>query len=957
MSIFDLRQLPDNTDFNADICIVGAGPAGLTVALQFADTTTRVCVVESGGLEHDEFVEGSSEFQNVGLARTAPDLVRRRGLGGTSTIWTGRCGVFDAIDFQRRPWSRFSGWPIQYGDISPFFDRAGQLLGLGPAVYDDRSWEVLRPYPLEPAWDPQMLLPIVWQFSRDRSGGERTERSPAAGVDHLRALHDANAPPAVNFGSAALPILKKSKNIQILLHAHVTAVETTGNTSSARGVTVAALNGKKASVKAPLIVLACGGIDNARLLLASQSVDPRGLGNAHDMVGRFLTDHPLFEVASYDGNGSRLLRRQFGHRWFDRGSDRYVYQRGMRLSPHLQRREGLLNCAVHVLEYGGQLAPISLAGRALRGLKQADRKSLAADALGALARPDALAFGAYERYVLRRPSLQNPLRVGFNCVVEQQLDPESRVMLSQERDALGMSKAKIDWRASDLEFETVKRMTEVVASEMSRLRYAMPAVADWLKEGPSAFRSRVRDFAHPMCSTRMSADPANGVVDANCEVHGVSGLFVSGSSIFGTAGYMNPTLMVVSLSLRLADHLKTSLKGSMDAAPNIRISTPSVERRARVGIVGAGNRIRQIYLPILSALEHEFDVLGFTSRSRDKSQAFADETGFKFFDSPAALVGGKPDFLLVAVSGDAIEATVPALVDFGVPLLLETPFCWNVRSGRKTLKRIARSQLCIGVAEQTPFLPMEQLKRQLIDLGLLGPIVAAKNDFAVYDYHGVAALRAYLGQDRKAVRVNAIQADLPSPLSAPNDSSSSHGPERWMQGSITYDDGALLLHGYSSQYFDSPLRAPRALRVYGAAGSIVDDTLTCQSAGGGVEVQRVRREHSGGKLTALAVETPLGPVRWKNPFETVNLSDEQIAVATLLRGMRLAVHFSGIPLYTAANALQDMECLEAMRRSASRSGAPVSLPLKPLYQAIRTVPNSLIRKGRATAARAVSRRS
>ena len=195
VSFHDLRQLADNSEFSADICIIGAGPAGLSIALQFQDTSARVCVVESGGLERHENIEALNEFENVGLFRTMPDLARCRGLGGTSNLWTGRCGVFDAIDYQPRPWLPFSGWPIQYDDVSPFFDRAGQLLGLGPALYDHRAREVLRQHTADAPWDPQRLLPVVWQFSR--GDGEQVAPPSTPGevnsADHLRALQHAGA--------------------------------------------------------------------------------------------------------------------------------------------------------------------------------------------------------------------------------------------------------------------------------------------------------------------------------------------------------------------------------------------------------------------------------------------------------------------------------------------------------------------------------------------------------------------------------------------------------------------------------------------------------------------------------------------------------------------------------------------------------------------------------------------
>jgi choline dehydrogenase-like flavoprotein/predicted dehydrogenase len=933
VTVLDLRQLADDTEFTSDLCIVGGGPIGLAVALEFADTSTRVCIVESGSLERHAETEALGEFENVGLFRTSPDLVRCRGLGGTSSLWTGRCGVFDAIDFQSRPWLPYSGWPIQFSDVSPFFDRAGQLLGLGPAIYDNRASELLRQGSTEANWDSRLLLPVIWQFSRGEGDSLQVARASSSD-QHLEALRHAGAPQAVDVGRASLPSLKQSRNITVLLNANATKIEIDGSGSRVQSVSIATLTGRAAKVKATNVVLACGGIDNARLLLVSKATSSDGWKNVSDTVGRFLTDHPLFEVVRYEGNGSRRLRRQFGHRWLDRGSTRYVYQKGVRLSPDLQRREGLLNCAVHMLEYGDQLAPISLAGRALRSLRKAEfGKDAISDASRALTRPHALAVGAYDRYVMRRPALQNTERVALNCVVEQRLDPESRITLSHERDALGVNKAKIDWRSSQLEFETVKRMTDVITSEITRMRYESPIVATWLQEDPTAFRSRVRDFAHPMCSTRMSSNATEGVVDENCKVHGISGLFVAGASTFSTAGYMNPTLLAVALSLRLADHLKGKvLASASDLSPKVSQSV----RTAKVGIVGAGNRVKEIYLPIFEALQDEFEVVGFTSRSRERSQDFTAHTGFKWFDSPQALAAAKPDFLLVAVTGSSIEATVPGLVDLGLPLFLETPFCWSSRKGRATLKRITKGQTTVGIAEQTPFLPIEQFKRQLIELGLLGRVVAAKNDFAVYDYHGIAALRAYVGNDKKPKRVNAVEAALAQ--------AESSGCEKWIQGSVTYADGTLLLHEYSNEYFDAPFRAPRSLRVYGTAGSITDDTVMFRRSDGSADLQQIRRERSNDRLSSIVVDTPVGVVRWENPFSQHTFSEEQIAVATLLRDMRIAVQSRGMPLYSAESALRDTEFLEAMRSSAARAGKPVYMPLRPLFESLRSLPAKILRK-------------
>ena len=212
-------------------------------------------------LERHENVEALNEFENVGLFRTPPDLARRRGLGGTSSVWTGRCGVFDTIDYQSRPWLPFSGWPIQYDEISPFFDRAGRLLGLGPAIYDYRARDILSQHAVDAPWDSQRLLPVVWQFSRGDGEQVAPPSTPeeANGASHLRALHHAGAPRAVNLGQAALPILSSSKNIDVFLHANATSIETNEEGSKVRAVSIATLEGRRAASGQPASCLRAEG--------------------------------------------------------------------------------------------------------------------------------------------------------------------------------------------------------------------------------------------------------------------------------------------------------------------------------------------------------------------------------------------------------------------------------------------------------------------------------------------------------------------------------------------------------------------------------------------------------------------------------------------------------------------------------------------------------------------------
>lgn len=930
-----VRPFVAERDDAFDVVIVGSGPAGLGIALELDRTPLRIAVIESGGPERDDRIDGLSAFESVGLRRAPPDAIRARGVGGTSALWSGRCGVFDAIDYQARPWVPHSGWPIDGDDVAPYLDRAGRRLGLGPALYAERHVTgFLRPDTAGP-WNRDHFLPVIWQFSQHgRTAPARTFAADGiAGAEQIGALQHAGAPRPIHFGDAYLPTLAASETVHLLTGATALSVETDATGARVGAVRVGTIDGRRGRIAARFVVLACGGIDNARLLLCSRSASPDGLGNRHGLVGRYLSDHPFGPIATYTGRGSEALRRRLGHRWLERNGTRHVYALGLRLAPALQRREELLNGAIHIVERGERTAPVARMGSAVRRLRQgALGHDLAADLVGALGRPIDLAKGGYDRYVARRPALEIPDRVDFGCVVEQVPDSDSRVTLSERTDALGMPLARIDWRASDREFETARRMAELLKAEIGRLGFAPPDFAPWLDRGPDAFRALIHDMAHPMGTTRMAADPSRGVVDADCQVHGVAGLYVAGGSVFPTSGYMNPTLMIVALAIRLADHLERRIRD--EAAPAIRTGTPvmrpaaaAAPHRCRVGLVGAGDRVRRIYAPILKALGDRFEVVGVTARSGEGRQRFSSEFRIDAFPDAASLAAERePDFLLVAVAATQIESALPGLLEIGPPLLVETPLAWTPRAGRKILAGIRRFGRVVGVAEQTPFLPGEQLKRRLIELGTIGSVRTAQNAFAFYDYHGIAALRAILAGARRPVRVSATAQARPGLRG---------GAGQDLYATVTYDDGAVLLHHYGDASAESPLRCDRGLRAYGDAGTLADDAMHLSQASGACTRHPFVREQVAGRLQAITVETPAGPVAWRNPFGDHDFSDEQIAVATLLTDMASAVRSGGAPAYPAQAAIEDMDLLAAMRLSALRVGRPVALPLSATEHLIR----------------------
>jgi nucleoside-diphosphate-sugar epimerase len=303
-------------------------------------------------------------------------------------------------------------------------------------------------------------------------------------------------------------------------------------------------------------LLCAGGIENARLLLCSDSTVVNGLGNSRDLVGRYLMDHPRGTVASFEIEGSEQLQKRFGL-YNVRGN---LFRAGVRLSPDVQRSEGLLNCAAWLGEAVSADDPWHALKRFLRGKPQLPDDILAIGANAGL-----FARGLKEYFVDRNGLPRKLVALGLDCMCEQRPDPESRVTLSDRRDKFGMRLSRIDWRVHDDEARSVRRTAELVADEFVRMGLPRPTIADWVRDG-AGFPSTFMDIAHPTGTTRMSADSTKGVVDTNLQVHGIEGLYVVGSSVFPTAGHCNPTQMIVAMALRLSDRIKETARVDTQSA-------------------------------------------------------------------------------------------------------------------------------------------------------------------------------------------------------------------------------------------------------------------------------------------------------------------------------------------------------------------------------------------------------
>ena len=915
MPIISFADFRNSSLSGFDLVIVGSGPAGLTIAKAFQETSLRIAVLESGGMEPTRSSESLNEIVNVGKRRANPELVRRRCVGGTSSIWTGRCGMFDAIDYQKRAWLDLSGWPIDADNLQEQIGRAGHILGLTPNLSLHTALRELRQPFDHQGWNPALLSPVVWQFSARDADAETQyfTHESANDADQLAILRHSGRKTPVDFGRAHIKWISKSASVFLVTETTVQEIVVDPSGKHVSGLRLCGPDGTEEFLRAPRVVLACGGIDNARLLLASCSVIADGLGNIHGQVGRYLTDHTFTELGSFGPGKGKILRRRLGVRIHQRQGVQHSYSFGLRLSPALQRREALMNASVHLLEFGSRLNPISSIASGLRSIRT-DRDIAAGMRHFAhgLARPGDLIEGMIDRTILKRAALADPTKTVMGCVIEQRLNPDSRIQLSQKRDRFGQPLPEIDWRVDESEYRTALRFREVIQGELARLGLDAADAPDW--DGYDGWSATLTDLAHPMCTTRMSEDPSSGVVDANCEVHGVAGLYVAGSSVFSTPSHMNPTLMIVALALRLADHLYKEMQATRKVARPLR---PKV----RVGILGGGDRVRRFYAPVLSALSDRVEVIGVTSRSQETAEALARETDWSVYSNPGDMIQkGDPDFLVVAVSPGANDAVYQQIAQLNRPMLLETPISWNLRSGRNLLKTIKSSQMAVGVAEQFPFLPMARLHRKIVELGGLGTPQSASNNFEDYDYHGMARLRSALGLWDDITAVTATQ-------------------QKYGKTTITeratfhYRNSGTLDHHFSTGATVATPLSPKGFFIEGDEARIESDTLVDLT---GPVIGKVRRDETGSRLQAVSIDTPVGPVVWRNPFADHALGDEQIAIATLLLGMADAISHGGTPLYDADDALFDIEMLASMRASAARNGKKVPIGISPIWEKIRS---------------------
>jgi choline dehydrogenase-like flavoprotein len=453
-----------------------------------------------------------------------------------------RMRPLDAIDFEERDWVPYSGWPFGKTLLDPFYERAQAICRIAPPSFSVKDWEE-HPKAERLSVQGDQIQTVIFKF-----GG----RDP--------------------FIEDYVPEITRAPNITTYLYANVINIETNEAARTVKRLRVACISGNKFWVSAKFIILAAGAIEIPRILLLSSRYQNAGLGNQNDLVGRFFMEHLHFQLGLLIPSDQNIFQRTslYNHIHHING----VPIRGkLNLKEKVLRRNKLLN-------YVAQLDPMIMLYSSLRDMFCPYRSSDSVRSLKAihsaffrgtqLKNPGshlknisaglddvivtiyrAIKRGAikiFNRKKIRLYSLEN--------MSEQAPNPDSRVTLSSDKDKLGMNHIRLDWRLSPIDIDSAIRTQEILDREfqregLGRLYYRLKD-----KNPPM----RISGGWHHMGTTRMHVDPRKGVVDENSRIHGMSNLYVAGPSVFPTGGYANPSLTIVALAARLADHIKMIMK-------------------------------------------------------------------------------------------------------------------------------------------------------------------------------------------------------------------------------------------------------------------------------------------------------------------------------------------------------------------------------------------------------------
>jgi choline dehydrogenase-like flavoprotein len=545
-----------DAELDAEVAIVGAGPAGITLALELANAGHRVLLVESGGDSYDAGAQRLGDTVDEDPVHVPMSLATRRQIGGASNLWAGRCVPFDPIDFEPRSIVGDTHWPVTYTELERHFARACEWCMCGEPLFDATEISGLAGKAMIPGWpEDEVRSTLLERWSMP-----------------------------TNFGRAYRAELRDSPLVTVVSRLTCTEIVCAADGDSVKHLAARTLAGKRVKVRAKRYVLACGGIESTRLLLVSSRHHRGGIGNHSGHLGHWYMAHLGASIAQVRFS-TPAKQTVYG---FERDPAGIYVRRRFTFAPDYLAAHELPNVAMWLENpeisdpsHGNAvlsfiyLALASPLGRyfiaeGIRRRKIDTRKPVSKrlhfwNVARNVPRAAwfALTFG-YERFIKRGykvpgvfvPSASNAYRLYYHG--EHLPHYDSYIAATPELDSLGVPRIRTRLRFDE---DDVRAAIRVHEHFDAYLRKHGLGYLEYLYEDLEAdFRAQLLDGYHQAGTTRMSASPADGVLDPQLAVHGFEDLFVVSSSAFVTSGQANSTFMIVVFAVRLADHLRRTLR-------------------------------------------------------------------------------------------------------------------------------------------------------------------------------------------------------------------------------------------------------------------------------------------------------------------------------------------------------------------------------------------------------------
>lgn len=507
-------QSPDGDRAAFDVTIVGAGAAGILLAVLLSRRGRRVLVIESGHFEPDDERQSLNEIEQTAKQMSNAVWNRKRAIGGTTTAWGGQSLPFGRLDFETRDWVEHSGWPISFDTLQPYYDIANRFMGVDERNYDSEILDLLDRR--DPGFDPALLH---YHYSK-------WARQPNFYKLHRKALE---------------------RDVTVLYNAHLLRIDL-AHGGRVQTIEIGDFHGRRTTMPITSLVLACGGVEANRILLLNDHQMPGGLGSASGWLGKAFMEHPCLDAGYVQSADLRTLQEVFGTRV--RGGRRF----SVRLSAGAdwQRSNRLLNISASLmwLYDGDEIGPLS----ELRSFVRQPRMDGAVKMVGSGRQLAAGLWALARTGLIYKPGAAAKL----SLMCEQQPSRDSYIALGRERDRFGARKAQLHWRIGRLTWDTVLGFCRTLDDEIQRLGLGHVRLFDALRADASDYESHFSDVNHHMGGARMSASRTDGVVDDRLQIWGIPNLYVCSAAVFPTSSHSNPTLTLLALAARLVDCLSMS---------------------------------------------------------------------------------------------------------------------------------------------------------------------------------------------------------------------------------------------------------------------------------------------------------------------------------------------------------------------------------------------------------------